>query len=127
MRRETIDEVQARNLFHGEGNGHLGFTDFTELEQALINSGYGYFVRRDNERIAKWDKRTRPHSLGLNHEDWIEVDFESYRYVREKMFFTEYHPATRTRSTYTDWKEFVINDREYYSIPAEDGGPVLND
>lgn len=125
MRRETIEEVRSRKLFFYEDDGYLGYTEFTELEQSLIKNGWEYLVLRENEKISMWwPERRSLYGFQEIYEKWRGITFMSYKYVRQQMFYHEYNPLTRTRTTTTSWKGFIIAASEYYRIPAEDGGPV---
>jgi hypothetical protein len=104
----------------------LGYTDYTELELVLKNTGWSYFRHRSGDGRARWHPgcwRDRVH-----WED--EEEMSDYYYVWLDGYsgglgvpveYKEYgHRGTSV--TYHTWRGFVVDDRTFAKIEREEGG-----
>jgi hypothetical protein len=108
-------------------------TDFTELEQALINTGWGYWQCEGDPTKFRWSPTwIRANANSEQHYDRVNLFAEPYtrpepcshrhHYKKGGKFFREHYPETGTHADYYYWHGFVVDAVTYHRIPVEDGG-----
>ena len=97
------------------------YVDFTDLEQALINTGWSFWRCASNDSKFKWiPPRSWRDPWTDDNDGYIFVDLKGK--PRLPVTYYEYHSPFGTRSSYVSYEGTILPAHEFSRIPAEDGG-----
>lgn len=113
-----------------EGQPAYGY-DLTDLERALVNTGWTFMAESHFSMQQYYPERGTPKQIWFPHESPLSLKWAGDDRVPNWACLVHIHGFSTENPDLRDphtgqrlhqWKGWMIDDEEYYSIPMEDGG-----